>query len=96
MFHPADPALLALAGEVALDPVTSGGTVLCSGSPNSTGAVPTFTLAGSTSLAANQLVFHATGLPANQPRTLLLGRNFVALPQFNGTLCIARPRPASA
>jgi len=80
--------------EVALDPVAGGGTVLCNATPNSTGVVPTLTLVGSTSLAANQLAFQASGLPANQPTTLLLGTNFVSTPQFNGTLCIARPRPA--
>ncbi|MCB9914799.1 MAG: hypothetical protein H6828_06565 [Planctomycetes bacterium] len=66
---------------------TSNAGNYCHATPNSTGAVATMSMSGTTSLANNDLVVHASGLP-NQPCLFFYGPGQGELPFGNGVQCV--------
>ena len=65
--------------------------VACSSSANSSGQVATLATTGSVSVAANDLVFQASQLPATQNAVLFYGASQSSVPFGNGTLCVGSP-----
>jgi hypothetical protein len=65
------------------------GTNYCLSTVNSTGAASTISASGSASIAANDLVLSADGLPS-QPGIFIAGPGQAQLPFFNGFLCVAQ------
>jgi hypothetical protein len=60
----------------------------CVTTANSIGPGAVITFGGTTSIAANDLVLIAYGLPLNQPGIFFYGPNQVQIPYGNGNLCI--------
>lgn len=63
-------------------------TGYCLTSPNSAGPGATLSASGSTHLAANDLVLHATGTPPGHFALFFYGPEQVQLPFFDGYLCV--------
>lgn len=66
-------------------------TSFCSSSANSTGAPAVLTATGCDSVGANEVIFRAEPVPADQFGALLFARKPAQVPFGNGLLCIAAP-----
>lgn len=69
----------------------SPGIQYCTSAPNSTGAAAEITTSGCRSIQSNELVLHASGLPANQYGIFFYGPETSSSPFGNGTLCVGGP-----
>lgn len=95
-FVAATGAVAGSTAELFIDDVTitntSGSTEnFCVTSPNSAGPGATMSSSGSTSIAANDFVIEANGLPPGQFYLFWVGTGTAFTPSFNGTLCIGTP-----
>ncbi|MFT7075012.1 MAG: hypothetical protein ACJA0P_001012 [Planctomycetota bacterium] len=70
---------------------TTAGTTLnyCSTSPNSVGTGATITSSGSPSVANQDFVIEANGLPANTFALLFVGTGTTVAANFNGAMCVS-------
>jgi hypothetical protein len=68
---------------------TCGGTPYCVGAPNSVGPGASIGWSGSTSLALNDFVLHATGTPPHKTALFVYGSSQVQVPLGDGFRCIA-------
>lgn len=67
------------------------GTTYCSTSPNSAGSGALISAGGSTSFAANNLVFETTGVPPIKPGIYYYGPGTDSAPFGNGFRCVSGP-----
>lgn len=74
------------------DPNGLGPSVFCDSNANSSGAVADIAFVGSTSVAANDLVFEAGPAPANVSGLFFYGRNAAQQPFGDGVLCVGAPQ----
>ncbi|MCP3918844.1 MAG: S8 family serine peptidase [bacterium] len=63
----------------------------CVTSPNSAGPGAVLSTSGSSSIASNDLVLHASGLPTGEPCRFLFGPAATQRPLFDGFLCVELP-----
>lgn len=71
---------------------TAGGAVnYCVTSPNSAGSGAVMGFSGSTSVAAEDFVIEASGLPPGQFYLFWVGQGSVFVPSFDGVICIGAP-----
>lgn len=66
-----------------------GGTTYCVGAPNSAGPGASIGWSGSTSLALNDFVLHAAGLPAHRSALFVYGSAQAQVPLGDGFRCVA-------
>jgi len=88
-------------GALPFDPLHCGagcdgmlGTVYCTSNPNSTGQASHIRALGSTNLLQDQLILHASGMPAGMPGYFLGSKGIDNIPGFGGSdgvLCLGLP-----
>ena len=66
-------------------------TNYCAASPNSVGTGATISASGTSSIAANDLVLHVSGLPPRQPGLFYYGATQESAPFGDGQRCISTP-----
>ncbi|MFT5151275.1 MAG: serine protease AprX [Planctomycetota bacterium] len=66
-------------------------TNYCTGAMNSTGGSASMTSTGTSSVAANDFVMEATGMPGNQTSLFYYGAGQASVPFGNGTRCVSSP-----
>lgn len=80
------------AGAISPCPCNNGPWPLSGeGCVNSTGVGARLTATGTTNVANDDLVFHATQASANEPSVLLMGHTATSLPFRDGVLCAGNP-----